>query len=58
MDSLFGQARIQAELLMSTESRTWKDRKEYKKNQEKGKAKLMLSGQISSNWMLFKKDTL
>lgn len=43
---------------MSTESRTWK---EDKKKQEKAKARLMLAGQICSNWMdffLFFLDTL
>lgn len=37
---------------MSTESRTWK---EDNKNQDKDKARLMLAGQICSNWMLFLK---
>lgn len=39
---------------MRTESRTWK---EDKKNQEKDKARLMLAGQICSNWMLLLKKT-
>lgn len=56
MDSLFEQVRVQAELLMSTESRTWKGRKEDRRNQEEAKAKLMPAGQIFSNWMLFKKN--